>query len=417
MASDLNVRLEQARTEMDSDSYRSAKKILDAAEKSVPQMSEAVSNEELARLFFDRGVLERLRGDTRGRTMAAWRRTLIIDPDFEWDSRYLGEGDDWSLFEALRSEVGSYPMVDLSIPEQQGAAILYADGQVVRAGDSVIQGVHLAQIRCDDGVVRGVWTEFQSQFDWFGLCPGGVDTTVELTESSGDGDEWSEFGPVFGAPVTTAPVVQDDTAEPVTSPVEEASTEEVVDSVAISDEGPSESPEEEASTDEAVASVVISDKEPEAVVSAEEAVSEEPKIVEDAADSLQEAASDGMEPVSLSRDSWMRSLPVDSKQILSGGGALLVTGMVVNFTVVNSTWAEIDAARNSPHTVSRDEADALTLRFNRGRTAVFVLGGSGMALLGLGGAAWLQEQGSLRLGSVVLQPQITPTRAGVHVAF
>ena len=58
MASDLNVRLEQAKPDK-FDGYRSTrKKILDAAEKSVPQMSEAVSNEELARLFFDRGVLD-----------------------------------------------------------------------------------------------------------------------------------------------------------------------------------------------------------------------------------------------------------------------------------------------------------------------------------------------------------------------
>ena len=86
-----------------------------------------------------------------------------------------------SLFEALRSEVGSYPMVDLSIPEQQGAAILYADVGGSSRGDSVIQGVHLAQIRCDDGVVRGVWTEFQSHSVVWSVS-GGVDTTVELTE-------------------------------------------------------------------------------------------------------------------------------------------------------------------------------------------------------------------------------------------
>ena len=198
---------------MDADSYRAAKKTLNAAEKSVPLSSEAVSNAELARLFFDGGVLERLRGDTRGRTMAAWRRALIVNPDLEWDSRYLGEGDDWSLFEALRSEVGTYPVVDLAIPAQQGAAILYVDGNVVRPGDSVVQGLHLAQIQCDDGIVRGDWTEFQGPFDWFALCPGGVDTTVVLTESSGVDDEWSEFGPVFGSPITTEPVIVEENSE------------------------------------------------------------------------------------------------------------------------------------------------------------------------------------------------------------
>ena len=113
----------------------------------------------------------------------------------------------------------------------------------------------------------------------------------------------------------------------------------------------------------------------------------------------------------------MEALPMESKQILSGGGALLVTGMVVNFTVVNSTWAEIDAARTAPETVSREEADALTLRFNRGRTAVFFSGRWWNRPVGIGGAAWIQEQATVRVGNVVLQPQMNPSNVGLRIAF
>lgn len=70
--------------------------------------------------------------------------------------------------------------------------------------------------------------------------------------------------------------------------------------------------------------------------------------------------------------------------MMAGGGALLATGAVINFAVVNPTYAEIEAAQADPFGVSRAEADELTQRFDRSRYATIGLVGVGVALTGAG---------------------------------
>ena len=69
---------------------------------------------------------------------------------------------------------------------------------------------------------------------------------------------------------------------------------------------------------------------------------------------------------------------------LGAGGALLVSGVAVNFLVVNPTYGKIEDARAAPATVTRDEADALTGRFNASRFTTMGLIGAGALTVGVG---------------------------------
>jgi len=92
--------------------------------------------------------------------------------------------------------------------------------------------------------------------------------------------------------------------------------------------------------------------------------------------------------------------------VLAGGGALLAGGVVTNFVLVNPTWADIEAARQDPLTVSRDDANALTARFNTMRAVTLGLLGGGVALTGVG----------VLLDSPVL-PVLGPGQIGVSGRF
>lgn len=79
-----------------------------------------------------------------------------------------------------------------------------------------------------------------------------------------------------------------------------------------------------------------------------------------------------------------RDINVARVGLWSGGGALLLGGAAVNFLVVNPTYAEIEAARAAPASVSRADADALTSRFDVSRFTTIGLLGAGVAAMGAG---------------------------------
>lgn len=224
-ASTLDDAVSTARAAIQDGDLRRAASALEDVESLALAEAGVASPAQLGQAMLLRGVaLHRRGGRKQARGMAAWRAALVVAPDLEWDTALLGEGDDWSIFLALQGEVASRPRVDVGVPERTGAAVVHVDGVRVRAGDTVVEGRHLGQVTCDDGQVHGVWTGLAPPPDWLALCPGGVDTTVEVADDEAD-DEWGDLAPSFGPPASTPedapaspPVVA--TPPPATAPSE-----------------------------------------------------------------------------------------------------------------------------------------------------------------------------------------------------
>jgi hypothetical protein len=176
---------------------------LAAAEAAAPGLGAVVLPRELARIWFYRGVSAWLDGDTRGRSMDAWRMSLVVDPSFEWDEEVMRDDTAQNLYEALRSEVRDRKQIDARVPEKTGAAQIFIDGNRKRFGETAAVGKHLGQIKCPDEQVYGLWTDLEKDPKWFKLCPAGVDTTVVVAEAPVD--EFGDMGPAFGPEPGEAP--------------------------------------------------------------------------------------------------------------------------------------------------------------------------------------------------------------------
>ena len=221
--------LSGVRTQIAAGDHKDALKALKTIEKSLGEVDAVVSTRSLARVWFYKGAAEFGTGNKKGRAEDAWRQALAIQNDFPWDADLMGDSDLISLFEALRGEVEGRGYVDTGVPEKVGAAKLYVDGVRHGSEETVIRGSHLAQIECPDAQgTFSVITDFSRPVDWFAMCPGGVDTSVEVAEA--EEDEWAEFGPSFGVPtfaeedpVAEEPVVEDPVVE---DPVAEEPTVE-----------------------------------------------------------------------------------------------------------------------------------------------------------------------------------------------
>ncbi len=177
---------------------------LTAAESAAAGLTSVVTPSTLAKLSLYRGVAYRMQKDSKGRDMEAWRQALVFDLQLVWDEGALKNDEAQDLFEALRAEVRDRKKVDPAVPEATGAAKIFVDGQRVKSGDKVLEGRHLGQITCPDGVTHGAWTDFAKPVKWFKMCPGGVDTAVVVAEAPVE-DEWGDVGPAFGAPVAEPP--------------------------------------------------------------------------------------------------------------------------------------------------------------------------------------------------------------------
>ena len=78
-------------------------------------------------------------------------------------------------------------------------------------------------------------------------------------------------------------------------------------------------------------------------------------------------------------------LDVASLGMIGGGVVLLGGGTALNFAVVEPTYAQIEAARADPASVSRLKADALTRQFNTSRYATMglLVAGAGLTTAGV----------------------------------
>jgi hypothetical protein len=192
-----------------------ATKALDAAESKAPEAGAVLTPGTLARIWYYRGAVAHLQKARPSVVMEHWRQALVLDNTLQWEQGIVGDdGDPWSLFEALRTEVRGRGKVGLSIPEKVGKARLFVDGVAVEAGAQALEGKHLAQITCDDGTVAGTWTTFAKDPRWLKLCPGGIDVNAAPAVAANE-DEWGDLGPAFGeAPAPEPPKADPPKAEP-----------------------------------------------------------------------------------------------------------------------------------------------------------------------------------------------------------
>jgi len=189
--------LASARDALKAKNAERVEKALVRAEEALPNHAEVVSSTLVGRYFYYRGMQLYQQSGSSDDTLDAWRQAFAVDLEVKWDDEISQDGTARDLFLALRTEVADRPQVSAQVPEATGAAQLYVDGVRVRAGDTVREGEHLAQIVCDDAKTYGTWTDFGKKMKWFKLCPGGVDTSVVVVEEEPE-DDFAEFGPMFG---------------------------------------------------------------------------------------------------------------------------------------------------------------------------------------------------------------------------
>jgi hypothetical protein len=205
LAGPLEAELAEVRALIVAGEPKGALKQLKQIEASLSELPAPADPKELASVWLYRGAAEHLHGPKKERDINAWRQALVIDNSLAWDPELIDNDDMFSLFEALRGEVRSRPSVSPALPEATGAAVLYIDGVRMREDESLLSGLHLAQITCPDKQgTFGLLTDLTRPPDWLDLCPDGVDTSVVVAET---GDEWAEFGPAFGTTPAEEPVV------------------------------------------------------------------------------------------------------------------------------------------------------------------------------------------------------------------
>ena len=163
-------------------------KKLQQIEESIQCPQRIPSKQDLAKISMYRGFAWYvLKQDVK--LQESWREAFGVDIKMQLDTKLIHdftEEDSESLlnyFEQNRGLVEMAGFLDPKIPEQVGEAQLFIDGAPVVAGDTVKPAKHLAQIVCPNDNLQSRWVTFEasdSGFDWFALCPSGVDTSVEV---------------------------------------------------------------------------------------------------------------------------------------------------------------------------------------------------------------------------------------------
>jgi hypothetical protein len=144
-----------------------------AAEAAAPTSANLISNADIARITFFRGVIL-YRSEGLDPAMEWWRKTLVIAPDFTPDQDVLPENDAQDVFYALAEEQRNKEQVSLGLPEDPGDIMIFVDGKRYEPLDSVYLGAHFVQLRCTEGNLVGSWYTFGSPPpDWLILCSGG----------------------------------------------------------------------------------------------------------------------------------------------------------------------------------------------------------------------------------------------------
>lgn len=128
----------------------------------------------------------------------------------------------------------------------------------------------------------------------------------------------------------------------------------------------------------------------------------EPAPVQEPAQPQAQAA-----PAQESAPATRQGMSKGSVALVASGGALLASGVVLNFVALAPAWRAVETAQADPGSLDRATADATTQRFNSWRAATLGVGVVGIGLLG-GGLA-------VHLGSSNLA--LTPTGAVLRGQF
>jgi hypothetical protein len=354
-AEDANEAIAAARAAIVAKDWPAAEAALDRAEALIGDSPKVVEPARLASLWYFRGLVLQAGGDKKGRAPELWRQALVVDNTLPWDEALAGDGDAFSLFEALRGEVTGRTKSDLGVPEVVGGAKLYLDGKKVRAGDKALAGVHLAQVTCPDSCTYGAWLEGGAPLDWFALCPGGVDTAG--APAAEEEEDWGDMAPEFGAPTETA-----------------AKT-----CAAGRPAGP-----------------------PPAIVKGGGGQAKAPKEPKDPKEPKEAKAPKESEP----REGG--ALPL---ALTVSGGGLLLTGVTLNFVWVAPAFGAVEDARANPAGVTASEASALSSRFNLSRGTTLGVGVVGAGLLATGLTLQLSD------ASAGWRPMVGPGGVGLSGRF
>jgi hypothetical protein len=153
--------------------------LLVQARLNLPKEPTVLEAGQVAELLYLEGLSPRVAGLEREQDVEKWRQALTVYPSMRWARDIMNDKALRGYFEALRSEVRQREPVPTGVPAKRGLIKAYVDGVEHATGQAVRSGVHLAQVECPGGIVRGQWTDFSDTVDWVGLCPGKVDLTEE----------------------------------------------------------------------------------------------------------------------------------------------------------------------------------------------------------------------------------------------
>jgi len=187
--------------------------LLVQARLNLPKEPAVVEAGHVGELLYLEGLAPRVGGLEREQDVERWRQALTVFPTLRWARDVMDDKALRGYFEALRSEVRQREPVSTGVPAKRGLIKAFVDGVEHTTGQAVRSGVHLAQVECPNGEVRGEWTDFSAPLDWVGLCPGKVDLSAEpevMEEDEFSLDEPSPLGGpeplVWVEPI--APIVQ-----------------------------------------------------------------------------------------------------------------------------------------------------------------------------------------------------------------
>ena len=89
--------------------YAKMEKSLRKAEKKAPKMKTIANPKELADLWFMRSIAMQKKGEL---PLDMWRKTIIIDPGYEWDKACISDDMLFDLFLVIKDEIRDREKVD-----------------------------------------------------------------------------------------------------------------------------------------------------------------------------------------------------------------------------------------------------------------------------------------------------------------
>jgi len=184
--------LAEARELLQEKEAKKALKQLEKAEAELACPQRVIDKDVLASIWVYKGYAYHLLGKNDDVILAEWDQAFAMNIGIQFNEEVLSpygsdrqaNEDILNYFEAHRRMAEGFGGLDLQVPEKVGEAKLYIDGRPAVPGEVVHPGLHLAQIVCPEDSLQSRWSTFEDTFDWFAMCPSGVD--VSQAEESDD---------------------------------------------------------------------------------------------------------------------------------------------------------------------------------------------------------------------------------------